>query len=110
MLGWPRAWDRLFPDVVKSAARIVEKHKSVCVGLFPDGRTLNCYLSGKTLHTAGSNADLPVVGDWCTVGDVFLDKSNSPAALLERILPRRTTITRLGAGKKTEAQVLASNV
>jgi ribosome biogenesis GTPase len=110
MLGWPRAWDRLFPDVIKSAVRIVEKHKHLCIGLAPDGRSINCHIAGKTLFEAASDAELPVVGDWCVLGDAYIDKTNRPAAQLKRILPRRTVITRLGAGPKTETQALASNI
>jgi ribosome biogenesis GTPase len=70
---------------------------------------LNCHLPGKMLHLAESSADLPVVGDWCVTGDAFTDQSNKPAVLLERILPRRTTLARLSAGTRTEAQILAAN-
>lgn len=109
-LGWPRLWDRLFPDVVKSAVRITEKHKSKCVGLSTDGTPLNCYLSGNMLHQSTTGGELPSVGDWCTTRDAFVDRSDAQSVVVDKILTRRTSISRKSAGARSDVQTLVANV
>lgn len=75
-----------------------------------DGRNINCHLSGKMLHEAHSNEALPVVGDWCAIGDIFTDETNSPAALIAEILPRVSSFARMVAGVDADQQLLASNI
>ncbi|MCE5197350.1 MAG: ribosome small subunit-dependent GTPase A [Armatimonadota bacterium] len=50
---------------------------------------------------------LPVVGDWVVA--TVLDE-NPPRAIIHTILPRRTKFSRRQPGRKTQEQVLASNI
>jgi ribosome biogenesis GTPase len=55
-------------------------------------------------------AELPVVGDWCVLGNEFIDESGCSASVIARVLPRRSKISRLASGHETEEQVLAANI
>jgi ribosome biogenesis GTPase len=59
-------------------------------------------LSGRFRHRAVDAGDHPTVGDWVAVDPVGLR--------IERLLPRRTKLSRKVAGKKTREQVVAANV
>jgi ribosome biogenesis GTPase len=48
---------------------------------------------------------LPVAGDWVLLGGTSHDD-----AVIEAVLPRRTTLARKAAGTRTEEQVVAANV
>lgn len=61
-------------------------------------------VSGRFRHEAASPADYPAVGDWVCV------RAGESRALVERRLPRRTTVSRAAAGRAIEQQVIAANV
>jgi ribosome biogenesis GTPase len=59
-------------------------------------------LSGRFRHEAARGTGYPTVGDWVAI---------DPAGLrIERLVPRRTKLSRKVAGKKTQEQVVAANV
>ena len=60
-------------------------------------------LSGRYRHRAATDGDdYPTVGDWVAI---------DPAGLrIERLLPRRTKLSRKIAGRKSQEQVVAANV
>ncbi len=59
-------------------------------------------LSGRFRHRAVAGEDYPTVGDWVAI---------DPAGLrIERVLPRRTKLSRKVAGRKTREQVVAANI
>jgi ribosome biogenesis GTPase len=63
-------------------------------------------VSGRFRYDAAGPADFPAVGDWVAI-------DGSPAAdgaTIHARLPRRTAFSRLAAGRRTEAQVVAANV
>ena len=62
--------------------------------------------TGKLLYSAESGADLPCVGDWVSVQ--FHDKNT--LAIVHDRFPRKSVLQRKSAGKKTEYQVIASNI
>jgi ribosome biogenesis GTPase len=59
-------------------------------------------LSGRFRHRITASDGYPTVGDWVAI---------DPASLrIERLLPRRTKLSRKAAGRKTEEQVVAANI
>lgn len=110
-LGWSPSWDQhaeRFDN--ESLVRITARHKGFCQGITATGSRLNCHLSGKMSHEAFTSAQLPAVGDWCVVGVPYLDESNSLAAIVRQLLPRKSVIARMVAGIDADQQVLAANV
>jgi ribosome biogenesis GTPase len=80
-------------------ARIVVVHRGSYV--VHDGTTETiAELCGRLLHSAGTPADLPAVGDW-----VLLHSGT-----IEQVLPRRTLLSRKAAGEGISEQVLAANI
>ncbi len=63
-------------------------------------------ITGKMIYDAGSKLDLPTVGDW-VVAEYF-DKGTF--AVIQEILPRKSILKRKIAGKRTEFQLIASNI
>ncbi len=113
-LGWSDAWDRHLeqnkiqkPDQL---ARIIARHKTVSSAITESGEALNLHVSGKHLRGVSASIFSPAVGDWCSVGERFVDESNQPAAFIETLLPRRTSIVRTAAGLTSDEQVLVANV
>lgn len=110
-LGWSPEWDHYGERFEgESLVRIVARHKAFCEGLTASGNRLNCHLSGKMSHESSTSAQLPAVGDWCAMGTPFLDETNSRAALVKEVLPRKSVIARMVAGVDADQQVLAANV
>lgn len=62
-------------------------------------------LAGRLRHGAASAAELPVVGDW-----VAYLPDRTGGGRVERILPRRSRLSRKVPGSRTEEQVVAANV
>jgi ribosome biogenesis GTPase / thiamine phosphate phosphatase len=62
--------------------------------------------SGKVRLAANEGADWPAVGDWVAV-EVH---GRETAAVIQRVLPRRSKFVRKSPGKKMEEQVIAANV
>ncbi len=112
-LGWPRVGNHHgFEDQTKieNLVRIAARYKTSYHALTPSGEMLNCHIPGKMLHSTFSTSELPVVGDWCVIGDRFVDLTNEPAANVSEVLPRRSKIARMGCGTDGGEQVLAANV
>ncbi len=110
-LGWPLDWDQyLNCGCDDTVVRIVARHKGVYIGLSPKGERINVHLRGKMVHESVSNAELPAVGDWCLLGNEFIDETNERAAHVARLIPRRSRISRMVTGVEADEQVLAGNV
>jgi ribosome biogenesis GTPase len=62
--------------------------------------------TGRLLYSAGSNADLPCVGDWVCVR--YSDPGD--LASIHCVLPRRSLLRRKTAGKDVDSQAIAANV
>jgi ribosome biogenesis GTPase / thiamine phosphate phosphatase len=86
-------------------ARIVSQHRGLwrVAGDFEE-----CWAEASgALRTAGENgADWPAVGDWVSAE---LRRGQS-AAIIQRVLPRRSRFVRKAAGKQLAAQVIAANI
>lgn len=83
----------------RTPARVVAAHGESCVIVTEEGEG-SAVLSGRLQYFAASPADLPAVGDWVTIRHGVIDS----------VLPRRTAISRKGAGARKEEQILAANV
>ncbi|MBI4405919.1 MAG: ribosome small subunit-dependent GTPase A [Deltaproteobacteria bacterium] len=108
LLGWSDYWAP-FIQADDKIIRITAVHR----GLFEasDGNTdFRCYLSGKLQHSTSSAGELPAVGDWCIVSSPFINEQNLPALLIQRVLPRRSKISRVAAGTVADEQIIAANV
>src|SRR5215218_4886030 len=108
-LCWTDALEKSFAAFrqkgLKPARVAVEdKHHYV---LFSENDPLIGKISGKTLHAAGSSADLPKVGDWVACGSVPKEPGK---AMIHHVLPRRTKLSRKIVGREVEEQVLVTNV
>jgi ribosome biogenesis GTPase len=63
-------------------------------------------LAGKFSFSIESPMDLPCVGDWVTA----FYYNNDTAAILHRVLPRKTFLRRKAAGEKVGYQMIAANM
>ena len=102
-LGWdaffaeafePYARDNLIP------ARVSARHHGPCE-LFTELGPMGGLSAGKL-----SDDEQPAVGDWVAVRPVDGERK----AVIEAVLPRRTSFTRKEAWQRTVAQVVAANV
>jgi ribosome biogenesis GTPase len=110
-LGWPAEWAAQLQGYGPARLiRVIARHKKYLQAVAGDGRELNCYLAGKLQFQQQTDAELPVVGDWCGIEREFIDETAMPAAVIAETLPRRSKISRLAAGRETEEQVLAANI
>jgi ribosome biogenesis GTPase len=62
--------------------------------------------TGRLLYAAGSNQDLPCVGDWA-LAEYFNEGS---LAIIHDILPRKSFLRRRAPGKNVDYQMIASNI
>ncbi|MFC0522843.1 ribosome small subunit-dependent GTPase A [Pontibacillus salicampi] len=62
-------------------------------------------LSGKLYYNLHASSVLPAIGDW-----VVFEASNKETALIQRVLQRKTELSRKKAGTAKEEQIIAANV
>ena len=108
-LGWNEAFAEEFSPFLDKGwkpARLIRDNKITYGALLGDGRELEVVMSGKVYHDAGTDAELPAVGDWVAVevGD-----ENKEHVIRAR-LSRQTCFSRKMSGRRTEEQVIAANV
>ena len=102
-LGWDAFFAEAFEPYEKDdliPARVSARHHGPCE-LFTELGPMGGLPSGKL-----SDEELPAVGDWIAVRPVPGEKK----AVIEAVLPRRTSFTRKEAWQRTVAQVVAANV
>lgn len=63
-------------------------------------------IQGKFRHKTKTPSDFPKVGDWV----VFEKLPNEDKAVITKILPRYSVISRKSAGETTETQIIGSNI
>jgi ribosome biogenesis GTPase len=85
-------------------ARVVEENRG-SYGLHAENGPLTASVSGRLRHEALERGDLPAAGDW-----VLVERPPSGGAVIQRLLERRTVLSRKEAGERTGEQVLAANV
>jgi len=100
-------WDAFFADAFRPyeqegliPARVAARHHGPCELLTEHGR-IGGLPAGKL-----EGLDLPAAGDWVAVRKLEGERK----AIIEAVLPRRTTFTRKEAWRRTVAQVVAANV
>jgi ribosome biogenesis GTPase len=108
-LGWN---ERLARDSATSGsteglvpARVAAPHRRTYT-LFCERGEIEGILSGKLRDALGSAAERPAVGDWVLAKPL----PNEHRAVIHRILPRASVLSRKSAGEKTEEQVIAANI
>jgi len=102
-LGWDASWEAAFEPYRQDGvvpARVGVKHHGPCVLLTEQGE-----MGGIPAGKLGDD-DLPAVGDWVVARPVPGERK----AVIEAVLPRRTSFNRKEAFKRTAAQVVAANV
>jgi ribosome biogenesis GTPase len=84
-------------SVHELTARVVEEQRG-SYRLLIEGTEYLAELAGRLRRRAGARAELPAVSDWVR------------AAVIHKVLPRRSRISRAAAGNPTEERVLVANV
>jgi ribosome biogenesis GTPase len=92
-----------FRDFGLLPARIIRDFGRSFMAGMPEG-TIEAKVSGHFHYTAQSRADYPAVGDW-----VLLRKEDG-AAVIEKVLERRSRFSRGASGNDSEEQVIAANI
>jgi len=108
-LGWNEAFAEEFSAFVANGwepARLIRDNKITYGALLGDGREVEVVMSGKVYHDAGSDAELPAVGDWVALE---IGHHNNEHVIRAR-LSRQTCFSRKMSGRRTEEQVIAANI
>lgn len=87
-----------------STGRVIAEHKERYILITSQGET-EAEVTGSLRFSARGREDFPAVGDW--VAAIIVE--NGPA-LIHRIFPRQSMITRQAAGSQSETQVLGANI
>ncbi len=107
-LGWVEFFENNFQQYRLQgfeAGRIAIENKTNYQIITDYGETVG-EVSGKLLFVSESQSELPKVGDWVVIS-LFDDNTK---ALIHDVLPRKTKISRKTADRKTEEQVIATNI
>jgi ribosome biogenesis GTPase / thiamine phosphate phosphatase len=99
-LGWDDGWEAAFAEHRAAGlrpARVAVQHRGAYDLATEDGE-----LRASAANHLVRSGDLPAVGDWVGV--------TSEPALVEAVLPRRTSISRKEVWQAAREQVLAANV
>jgi ribosome biogenesis GTPase len=110
-LGWNDFFQRNYDEVKSSSgqdlipARVSVEHLSN-YKLYSEFGELSGTLAGKFHYQSQGHKNFPVVGDWVVVKKIL----NEEKAIIQQVLPRKTSFSRKEAGQKTEEQVIASNI
>lgn len=106
--GWDARWAEAFGDDAAKGlfpGRLIEEQRGLFQVMTNEG-VKSARTTGNMRHKAEGRADLPAVGDW--VAAEF--PKNEKVALIRRILPRRTKLSRKAAGDVMMEQVIAANL
>ena len=107
-LGWgPFFQQQLNGEATASfvPARVAEEMKGA-YRLYCERGDLTASLSGRLRHEALTRDAVPTAGDWVLI----TIRPGEQAAVIHRVLGRRTKLSRKVAGERTDEQVLAANV
>lgn len=106
-MGWNAWFDRQITqtDGPSVPARVTAVHKENWLLKTAD-REVQGAASGRFLFNAESPLDMPTVGDWVLAR---VHGEDDPA-IIEKVLTRKSLLTRKTAGKKREFQLIAANV
>lgn len=105
--GWDEHWESTFNTVAGHAAgavpaRVLRTERGLCEVITDRGPAR---VGLRPAQHTGSGTG-PTTGDWIAV----LPATDTAAAMLEAVLPRRTALARAGADGNPRGQLLAANV
>jgi ribosome biogenesis GTPase len=106
--GWSPLFERQLEAserIELSPARVSEEHRDLYRVQAAEGE-LVAELAGKLRHRAAGREQLPAVGDWVLVRP----RPAEGRATIQRVLERRSKISRKVPGERTAEQVLAANL
>jgi ribosome biogenesis GTPase len=87
-----------------SAGRVTRENKERYV--VSDGTNeYDAEITGNLRFSARSRSDFPAVGDW-----VIIKTYNSEQAIIYKVLPRKSLLTRQAVGKFGEEQIISANI
>ncbi|MGM0667516.1 MAG: ribosome small subunit-dependent GTPase A [Bacteroidota bacterium] len=84
--------------------RVISEHKERYIVRSENGE-YEAEITGNMRFSAGSREDFPAVGDW-----VAMINYDPEMAIIHKILPRLSLISRKAVGKTGDKQVIASNI
>ena len=88
-----------------SVARVIEEHRQ-SYNIQNERMEMTARIAGRMMYRAENRKDYPAVGDWVLAS--FLE--NQEQAVIQYILPRTTILERKSPGKRTENQIIATNI
>lgn len=104
-LGWNASLDDAFAPFAADgccAARVAIERRASYV-LYAEDGDITATLAGRTRHTAATQSEWPVVGDWVAV-------RTGARPVIHATLPRRSKFSRKVAGHHVREQVVAANI
>jgi len=106
-LGWSSRFqsDSETPTEDLIPARVAEERRGAYV-LFSERGQLDATVAGRFMHNSAGRDDFPAVGDWVLARRL----PGEDRAVIQQVLPRRTTLSRKVAGETTDEQIMATNV
>ncbi len=108
-LGWNETFAGEFEPYAGQGlipGRLIRETKINFSALLEGGEEIDCVVGGKVWHDAGTDAELPAVGDW-----VALDRGVAGDEVIIRgRLARASRFSRKVPGKSAQEQVIAANV
>jgi ribosome biogenesis GTPase len=108
IFGWNEFFETNFESYARSnysRGRVALEHKNFFRVYTQYGDVL-AEISGKLRHEAVNRSLLPAVGDWV----VIRSRAEHDRAIIDAVLPRRTSFVRKIAGSRTEEQIVAANI
>lgn len=106
-LGWGPFFQQQLNSEEQTAlapARVVEENRGA-YRLHAEAGPITATISGRLRHEALMRGALPAAGDW-----VLVDPPAAGTTVIQRLLDRRTNLSRKEAGERTGEQILAANV
>ncbi|WP_250857424.1 ribosome small subunit-dependent GTPase A [Oceanirhabdus seepicola] len=86
--------------------RVTLEHKHTYRIMTENGEVLG-RVSGKLNYEANGTQDYPAVGDWVAIDR---DSDKHGEAIIHKILPRKSSLSRKVAGNRADEQIIAANV
>jgi len=84
--------------------RVISEHKERYIVITEKGE-FEAEITGNMRYSANSREDFPAVGDW-----VALTTYDSESAIIHKIIPRHSIISRQAVGQFGEIQIIATNI
>lgn len=107
-LGWNEFFEKQFQAYKNQRlvpARVAAENKQRYI-LFTEGGEMTGEVTGKLLYSSETSAELPKTGDWVTVAIFEKEKK----AIIHTVLERKSKLSRNAADRKTEEQIIATNI